>query len=110
MSEAADFTLKCGAGRAALGGIMRLESVEAYDRELEPVRLALEATTDPFTIDVTALVFLNSSGIRALGDLVLAARDRGQRLILVGSAAIPWQKKTFASLSRIHDGIETRLA
>lgn len=52
---------------------------------------------------------LRSSGIRALGDLVLAARDRGQPLVILGSATIPWQKKTFASLAKIHGGLEVRL-
>jgi hypothetical protein len=64
---------------------------------------------EPFEIDTTELVFLNSSGIRALGELVLFARSQNKSLVIIGTSSIPWQRKTFTSLQKIHDQIEIRL-
>jgi hypothetical protein len=100
MSER-DFTIDLSPATAILRGVMRLESVEAYDRVLAPMRTALEAAST-YTLDLRELVFLNSSGIRALGELVLWARDAGRQLAIIAASAIPWQRKTFASLSKLH--------
>jgi len=109
--SAPDFTIdrESSPGTAILRGVMRLESVEAYDRVLAPVRAALADAPAAYTIDVAGLIFLNSSGIRALGDLVLFARNHSKRLVLRGSATVPWQKKTFVSLEHLYDQLEIQL-
>jgi hypothetical protein len=94
---------------ATLRGVMRFESVQAYDRVLAPIREALVAAQGRYQIDISGLVFLNSSGIRALADLVLAARAGGKSLVIVGAATVPWQQKTFASLRKLYTGLEVRL-
>jgi hypothetical protein len=109
VSDAPEYEVKVERGRARLSGVMRLESVESYGRVLAPVRGALAAAEDAFEIDTTELVFLNSSGIRALGELVLFARSQDKSLLVVGASSVPWQRKTFASLQKVYDRIEVRL-
>jgi hypothetical protein len=109
MSDVADFNVEHAPTASVLRGVMRLESPEAYEAILGPLRVSLLAAPGPYTIDLAGLVFLNSSGIRALGDVVLCARAQRKAVVLVGAAAIPWQKKTFASFAKLYPAIEIRL-
>jgi hypothetical protein len=94
---------------ALLGGILRLESAEAYERLFEPIRQTLRSA-NPYTIDLTNAVLMNSSGIRALGTLVLEAKRIGAKLTIRGKASVPWQKKTVASLQGLYkDGLTLEL-
>ena len=61
------------------------------------------------SIDLTRVVFLNSSGIRGLADVLLAARDKGCQVSLFGSAAVPWQKKLATSLTGLFPEIVMRV-
>lgn len=107
--EDEEFTVAHGTARTTLGGVLRLPSPEAYERTLAPVRAALEGADDGYTLDVSDATFMNSSGIRALANLVLLARRNGRELRLIGNAAIPWQRKTMASLGALHDGLRVEL-
>jgi hypothetical protein len=109
VSEAAEYVVNVEAGRARLKGVMRLESVESYARIFLPLRAALSGATGAFELDTSELVFLNSSGIRALGEFVLFARAEHKSLLISGAAASPWQRKTFSSLQKVHDQLEVRL-
>jgi hypothetical protein len=105
-----DFSVHCESANAAvLRGVMRLESVEAYDRVFLPVRAALLAASEAYRIDVRELLFLNSSGIRALCELVLLARNEQRKLEILASRTVPWQRKSLTSLQRIYDGLVLRL-
>jgi hypothetical protein len=109
VSDISEYEVNVDGGRALLSGVMRLESVESYARVLAPVRSAMAASVEAFELDTTELVFLNSSGIRALGELVLFARAQKKGLVIVGTASVPWQRKTFASLQNVYDRVEVRL-
>ena len=86
---------------ATLSGVLRLESSDAYARLLSPVLEWLQTVTS-YTIDVRRVVLLNSSGIRALGTLVLQAKKAGLKLTLRGRRDVPWQKKSMASLAPLY--------
>ena len=97
-------------GAARLRGIFRLESPEAYDRLFDPIREALRSSKT-YTIDLADAVLMNSSGIRALGTLVLEAKRAATKLTIRGKSSVPWQKKTVASLAPIYkDGLTIELA
>ena len=96
--------------RARLRGVMRLESASAYERAFAPVRAAMLATPGTYTIELAELTLMNSSGIRALGMLVLAAARAGTPLILRGSKQVAWQVKTVASLRALHPQLSVDLA
>ncbi len=87
---------------AVLSGVCRLESVEAYEQWLRGVFAAVRAGAQ-MTIDLTRVPLMNSSGVRALANLVVEARDHGAVVRLLGRASVPWQKKTLASL-KLLDG------
>lgn len=94
---------------AVLRGVMRLESVEAYERVFAPIGQALADAAERYTIDVSEVMLMNSSGIRALASIVLAAKRASKKLVLVGRANVPWQRKSVASLRSLYDGLEVRL-
>jgi hypothetical protein len=87
---------------------MRLGSPEAYARAFEPIVASL-SNVPAISIDLSQVVFLNSSGIRALADVLLAARGKRCRVTLFGSAAVPWQKKLALSLTGLFPEIVMRI-
>jgi hypothetical protein len=91
-----------------LRGVLRLDSPEAYAQAFEPLVASL-GKTPAISIDLSQVVFLNSSGIRALADVILLAREKGCRVTLFGSAAVPWQKKLATSLTGLFPEIEMRI-
>lgn len=97
-------------GTAVLRGVMRLESPEAYERALAGVHERLLACRERFTIDLMEVVLMNSSGIRALGSLVLAAKKASVALAIRGKASVPWQKKSVAALQPLYTGLQIELS
>ncbi len=95
-------------GAWILRGVMRLESIEAYARAFAPLEAAA-AQPGNLTIDLASVLFLNSSGIRALADVLLVARNSGARVTVFGSAAVPWQKKLALSFTGLFPEFEIRL-
>jgi hypothetical protein len=54
------------------------------------------------TLDLKALEFLNSTGIRAMAKLVLQVREHeGMSLEIIGDQGIPWQNKLLKNLQRL---------
>ena len=100
--EREQYSVECpdGSDVAVLRGVMRLPSPAAYETLLAPVRSLIESGR-PSTMDLSAVAFMNSSGIRALAALVLLAKDRATPLTIVANDGAPWQKKTLASLCAI---------
>ncbi len=98
-AEQADYSVDPGQspGTWFLRGVMRLDSPEAYARAFEPILASL--AVGAISIDLSQVVFLNSSGIRALADVLLAAREKRCQVKLFGSAGVPWQKKLATSLT-----------
>jgi anti-anti-sigma factor len=107
MFEHDDYAIECadGSDRIVLRGVMRLPTPAAFEQAFAPIAARIDAG-EPLRVDLCGVPFMNSSGIRALATLVLRARDRGARLRLVGSANVPWQKKTLASLQAISRELE----
>jgi len=108
MSERPDYTIERAAGSrtVAFAGVIRLESTEAYERLFQPLRSEMTASKDRYTLDVSAVVFMNSSGIRAVAELVLAAKQARIPLTIRSDAKSPWQKKTLASLRFLDSELE----
>lgn len=112
MSESSDFSIECvtRAKTAILRGVVRLDHEATQERVFSPIRAELEATqSGNYTIDVSEVVFMNSSAVRALAALVLEAKRARRRLVIVGRSSVAWQDRTLASLSPLYDGLEVRL-
>ena len=112
MTERPDYTVDhpSGARTTVLSGVIRLDSSEAYERLFEPLRGEMVASSDLYTLDFSRVIFMNSSGIHAVGTLVLAAKRAHIPLRIRSSAQSPWQKKTLASLRLLHAGLELEVA
>jgi hypothetical protein len=109
MATKQEYTINCAKpDRAVLSGVLRLPSPESYERVFLPVKTAMRASST-YTIDVSDLAFLNSSGIRALAGIVLDARKAGRGLSLVGRHSVPWQRKTAGSLHVLYAALEVQL-
>jgi hypothetical protein len=112
VSENTDFSVECvtRARTSVLRGVVRLEHEAAWERVFSAVSADFDATgPDAYTIDVSEVVFMNSSAIRALATLVLSAKRARRRLSIVGRRSVPWQDRTLGSLSALYDGLEVRL-
>lgn len=105
-----DYTVEAGSspGTWFLRGVMRLDSPEAYARAFKPITASLAAGR-PLSIDLSQVVFLNSSGIRGLADVLLLAREKGCQVTLFGSAGVPWQRKLATSLAGLFPEIVMRI-
>lgn len=90
------------ASTARLEGVMRLGSPQSYEAIFEPIRTAIASAPGRCTIDLSRVVFMNSSGIRSLATLVLAAKNAGRPLAIIARANVPWQKKTSSSLQGLY--------
>jgi hypothetical protein len=109
-AERPDYAVEPGQspGTWILRGVMRLESPEAYAKAFQPITASL-GEVRAISIDLSQVVFLNSSGIRGLADVLLAARAKGCQVSLFGSAAVPWQKKLATSLTGLFPEIVMRV-
>ncbi|MEZ4322310.1 MAG: STAS domain-containing protein [Myxococcota bacterium] len=105
-----DFTIDCSAAeRAVVAGVLRLPSPSAYEERLAPLREGLLNADSTYTIDLSQVQFLNSSGITGISRLVLLARSEGKRLVLIGSRDAVWQGKTLRLIARLYDKLEVEL-
>jgi hypothetical protein len=98
------------AARSVIRGVLRLESVDSYDQVFGPARARLTTPDATYTLDVSAVTLMNSSGIRALANLVLHAKRHNTTLVIIGAQAVAWQRKTMVSLSTLYDRLEIRLS
>lgn len=104
-----EFTIDTtGSGVARLSGVLRLASPAAYEERFEPLRRRLEES-NTFTVDVSGVRFLNSSGITWLSRLVLLARSTEKPILLIGSESISWHGKTLTLLKRLYAKVEVQL-
>jgi hypothetical protein len=89
-------------------GVMRLDSPEAYARAFAPVLASLDQVPE-ISLDLSQVVFLNSSGIRAFADVLVLAREKRRMVRVFGSASVPWQKKLASSLHGLFPEFEMRI-
>lgn len=105
-----DFAIDVSApDHAVVSGVLRLPSPAAYEERLQPIREALQNANGAYTIDISGVQFLNSSGITGLSRLVLLARSKKTPLVLVGSNKISWQAKTLRPISRLYDKVDVQM-
>ena len=84
-----------------LRGNFRLNGLEEYRPVMDALLEAL-ACSNPLTVDVMKLDFLNSSGIAILSKFVLEARKSdATRLIFNANENITWQSKSLKNLQRL---------
>ena len=98
------------AGRAVIEGVLRLHSPLEYETVFEPIKDGITAAESAYTIDISGVRFMNSSGITALSRLVLLTRTQDKSLVIVGRSATQWQSKTIRSLERLYSKLEVQLA
>jgi len=105
-----DYDIDCSSpDRARISGVLRLSSPADYEEALGPVRAAMQAHEGGYTVDVSRVKFLNSSGITGLSRLVLLARTLERPMTLIGSESTPWQTKTLTLLTRLYSGLDVQL-
>ena len=94
---------------ARLSGVLRLSSPADYEERFEPIRRAMVDAADGYTIDLSQVRFLNSSGITSLSRIVLLARTQDKPLDIVGSEGIAWHSKTLNLLKKLYTKLDVRL-
>ena len=97
-----DYSIDCSNKTLSkLTGTLRLPSPLSYDEPFQSIKDHITAAKDAYTIDLTELKFLNSSGLTALARLIMLARKEDTPLVLVGSEGVPWQMKSLNSLTKL---------
>jgi hypothetical protein len=81
-------------------------AVRAYMRELHERAVAEKHVS--LTVDVTELVFVNSSAIRLFVDLASRAQSAGYELVFDVDASVPWHRLSFAALQGLSPRIVVR--
>jgi hypothetical protein len=83
-------------------GFLRLDGMEEYKPVMDLMLNALEQSSSSFTLNLSALEFLNSSGISMLSMFVVRVRQKGTvQLTLQGSEKVLWQTKSLKNLQRL---------
>lgn len=104
-----DYTIDCNSpGTAKLLGTLRLPSPTAYDEPFSHIKSGIDSSSE-YTIDVTELEFLNSSGLTAIARLFMHARKCNTPLTIIANESTPWQKKSLVSLKMLWDQITIEL-
>ncbi|WP_426129093.1 slr1659 superfamily regulator [Pararhizobium sp. PWRC1-1] len=91
-------------------GTMRLSGPDAY-APVYSLASGLIASENSVVLDLTNLVFLNSSGINLLAKLTIEARNKPDGALAVkGSSSIPWQSKSLPNLKKLYPALTLTLA
>ena len=84
-----------------LRGNFRLNGLDEYRPVMDALLEAL-AGSNPLTVDVMRLDFLNSSGIAILSKFVIEARKNDATLLIFNANEdITWQSKSLKNLQRL---------
>lgn len=86
-------------------GSLRLNGMAEYAPIFELLNQASANLSQPLTLDLRKLEFLNSSGIAMLSKFVIGVRNGEVKLSILGSSAIPWQGKSLTNLKRLMPGL-----
>jgi hypothetical protein len=92
-------------------GFLRLEGMEAYKPVMDLMLDALEQASASFTLNLSELEFLNSSGISMLSMFVVKVRQKGTvQMALQGSEKVLWQTKSLKNLQRLMPSLTLTLS
>jgi len=94
---------------AILEGTLRLPSPSAYNDVFGAITQAIEKSSTNYTVDISNVTFLNSSGITALARLIILARGKNLPLVLRGKQSVPWQEKSISSLQKLWKSVTIEL-
>lgn len=88
-------------------GILRLQDKDEYREIFELLtRAANETTGLPLRLDMSDLVFLNSSGISSLSMFIIKMRKLDKDISIKGSESIPWQIKSLQNFQKLYAKVE----
>lgn len=98
--DAETATVKCQ-------GYFRLRGSEEYAPLMNLLNNVADLGLEELSLDVSALEFLNSSGINTLSKFVLRVRKVGStKLNILASEDYPWQKKSLRNFQKLLPGTD----
>jgi len=98
-----------GHGKTLFSGSMRLPSPTAYEESFSKITAELDNTSTTYELDLKELNFLNSSGLTAIARLFIYSRKKNKAIRVIGSADIPWQKRSLPSLKKLWEKIDIQI-
>ena len=90
----------------SVSGSMRLPSPLSYDQPFSLIKKSLEECTDTLTVNLTALEYLNSSGLTSLARIIIQARKDNKKIKLIINNSIPWQQKSLLSFKELWEKLD----
>ena len=100
--ELADFNIECRHGEAALVVAGEVD-ISNQDEFLDQLRRLIEAGQTPSLVDLAAVTFFGSSGIRALLQANREAKQKGVVLVMAAPSLIVRQVLDATDLSSIFE-------
>jgi hypothetical protein len=95
-------TYQADSQQVVFGGTLRLGGTEEYTPLAGLLQQALDTQPEILTLNLRNLAFVNSSGINMLSKFVIKVRQQGHtKLVVLGSAEVPWQTKSLKNLQRL---------
>ena len=100
-----NYTVTYESGTVSCQGYFRLRGTEEYAPIADLLNQVADLKLPELTLDVSALEFLNSSGINTLSKFVLRLRRDGPvKLTIKASERFPWQKKSLRNFQKLLPG------
>lgn len=90
-------------------GSLRLNGMTEYAPIFALLNRAGAERSQPLTLDLRKLEFLNSSGIAMLSKFVIGLRNGDAHLVVIGSGTIPWQGKSLTNLVRLMPALKLEI-
>ena len=100
-----DYQIQVEASLAIIKGVLRLMSPYDYEEPFRDIQKGIISCTEEFTLDISKLNYLNSSGITAFAKLIILAKSNKKKIKIIGSSQIPWQKTSMSCLDKLYHDI-----
>ena len=86
----------------SFAGALSLNGAAAFKPIADLLDAALETTANQLTLDLSALEFLNSSGINMISKFVIKVRSqKGKQLMIRSSSSMIWQARSVKNFQRL---------
>lgn len=91
-------------------GMLRLANFRKYDKIKALLLKTVDMVDKELTLDLTELIYLNSSGITTISTFVIyLRRENSVKLSILGNKKYPWQERALKNLQKLWDDVNLQI-